>query len=40
LNNSHAANAEPRILITNSLDENAGEEVEFHPFSGFADRTV
>jgi hypothetical protein len=30
------ANAERRILITNSWDENAGEVFEFHPFFGFA----
>jgi hypothetical protein len=30
------ANAERRILITNSWDENAGEVFEFHLFPGFA----
>ena len=31
-----SANAERRILITNSWDENAGEVFGFHPFLGFA----
>ena len=33
---SQAPNAERRILITNSWDENAGEVFGFHPSLGFA----